>query len=233
MSPAAARSRLDFPEPLVPTMPMASPWWATKETPRTAWTSEVCPTLPCRRHRSRLSSEARPLLTAPARLAPKTRYLTCTLSTMSDGGPMSPTSCRSGRSSGSNSKSSSLSAIGLLALPEVEETHHQEQHGPAEHEQPLVPVQRNGRLVGQRLPAQVEGEGHRLVLEDWGEPVHGFGHVLREAPLDRKEHAGAVHDEPQQELHDVQDVRCVGDDPRHDERAAQVEHAEDDHLHRQ
>ena len=29
-----ARSSVDLPEPLRPTMPMASPWWATKETPR-------------------------------------------------------------------------------------------------------------------------------------------------------------------------------------------------------
>ena len=45
-APATARSSVLLPEPLWPITPIDSPWWATKEMPRTARTTSTAPTCP-------------------------------------------------------------------------------------------------------------------------------------------------------------------------------------------
>src|SRR5699024_667219 len=72
MRPAMARSRVDFPEPLMPMMPMASPWRAAKLIPRTALTSRTGGCLAPRRSR-RPSTPQSFVGPCPTFFAPKTR----------------------------------------------------------------------------------------------------------------------------------------------------------------
>src|SRR5690606_34640611 len=120
---------------------------------------------------------------------------------MTDGGPSSVGAAGgSGRSSTSISKSISASAlltsVPRFRTPEEDEADDEEQHGPADAPQPLRRVERDGRLLEERLPREVEVDRDRLVRHDGQQRVV----VERtDVALDREDHARAVHAEPQEE----------------------------------
>src|SRR5690625_5130486 len=205
ISPAMARSKVDFPDPFTPMMPIDSPWLAENEIPRTALTSR---TLACGapRRRSRPSTLCFPTGPCPTFFAPKTRYDTCRSLTSrerwSDGTGTTEAWSRSAAStSKSISSSISVTPVPLLSAPEHEEPDDGEHHRPEHPEQPHEGVRRICGLVQQAGAHQVQVHGHRLVLHD-PSPAE-----LSQIPVDGEDHTRGVHQHPHEMGQQVVQVR--------------------------
>src|SRR4249919_1418400 len=120
--PAIAFIRVLLPDPLWPIRPMDSPWLATNDTPRTAWTMSTAPIC--------ASFCAKPGALAPSgrRRTPYVLYFTCTLSAISVG--LDPVLGRTVL------MVVSATAVPRLRAPEEDEPEPEHQGGPPDCPQP-------------------------------------------------------------------------------------------------
>src|SRR5690606_29574000 len=210
-------------------IPIDSPWWATKDTPRTACTSVTAPAYGLPLARKRRSRDCLPTGRG-RRFEPNTRYVTCRSCTTTDGSPSCAVpSARSGRSSASISKSmSSLTSVPRLGPPEEHEPYDEEQHTPAGSPRPHRGVERDVGLVEKSLPREVEVHRDRLVAHDRRE------RRVVDVAVDREDDARHVHQHAQHEGQEVAEVRDSLDDAREHERDARREQVdEQDRGHEQ